>query len=553
MKKYAFLFLIIVGFQNIQFAQSFVWGKAYKCKGYLTKTIPSASSNFLLTETGFYTVAITNLKLDISSIVNSSMSGTKVDKVKEPIGFGVDYAKSLVINGSPMVFRYDKKANHKIVYCQKHTAIMTTLGDTVNVSVSDNDGTFVIEPSQDKSMFVVVSSSTDNETQNLKLNYRIFDENFNIVSEGAYLTKHGRNKSRIRTVELSNSGTLHVLNEVYEISEKSNLGYRILRNNMARPYDKTIEKLEMYEFDEQEVKIVPVDIPSYLLDEVVLEQVENGNVVLSGIYSKYGQGHLGVFSISFNFKSLGIMHEKWNPFSFEMVAKKWSNYKKKKGLKLIEKGKYALKLSGFIIHKISVLGDGSIVGIIEKRTAPIVGYTNPGHDINHGPDSRLGIPGTPTGLTTGSTHTPSQGVRSDELIVFSMNSEGDLIWQVKIDKKQDDKKGFLANGSLMSYIRDEKLHIIFNDLKVFYKPGNKQKFHKRSFRSDVTKEKRNRIIPVEVLIDLSNGKMTRKPWLFANELKGRLMPAFCCNDEDKREMVIVELIGQKYRFGVMKY
>lgn len=251
---------------------------------------------------------------------------------------------------------------------------------------------------------------------------------------------------------------------------------------------------------------------------------DNGHLRLFGFYSDQGvDGYLGTFFMQFNPETLELELSKMDAFSLDFKLHGETNYTTKQILKNEKKGlangiKFKFKDKVFF-------PDGSIYLLAEY------------YEETKSSDPKL------------------YEHRFNDIFVFKLNNEGDLLWSKKIFKKQyvyneksilNFKAGENMSTSFSYMATGDKLHFIFND----HLKNTGAEETKRDVKSLFDEDNSNFI-----LLSMDQNGNTKRKILFETSVKElQIYPAFSKPLNTNRSgLILMGWWEEDYRLGQIKW
>jgi hypothetical protein len=185
---------------------------------------------------------------------------------------------------------------------------------------------------------------------------------------------------------------------------------------------------------DEKVKEYDLNLGTRTISEIVLKRAPDGNILLAGFYSnnaKSADDMAGTFYIRIDGKTGNIGSKGVKDFDKDFLALFMSDKKIDKGREL-----YKYKLNDVIIRP-----DQGVILIAEQTYEDVICFF----------DNR-------TGLQTCNTH-----YHYNDIIVISINPDGNVAWTRKIPKQQETINDDGLFSSYLLYQRNQTLYMLFND------------------------------------------------------------------------------------------
>ena len=534
MKKYAFLFLIIVGLQNIQFAQSFEWGEPVKLKRAIKTIHPSSEANFFaVTHRGSDNLGGLG-RFQLYGFTNKAFTGQleKVIRYQE-------FVNALPVGGHISLFKVHDANDSIVLVRQNFDMAMLAIRSATTVFSYNRKVDYKVSLSDNRKFYAalyVEPSTTDNH---VRIIYKVFNEKDEVICDGSYNTTLELKSFQISKVIVSNDGELIVIMKKFE---SNNLDFAARTGDVKTQHERlTSNAIAVIRLSNGSNNLLQVEHEASKLGEIDAELLSDKNLMLHGLYSKDRVGQRGVFTFVLDLDKNSVVQNNWKDFDFDFLTKTMTEKQRGTVLNNSKADNNLVGLKGFNFKSSTNLPDGSMILVWEQAE---YNQSNPGfspHGIITG-NSSLGP------STIGSV--PMQETISGNVLVYKISANGDILWQLCILKNQMDSGFHITFGSIMTYFSNDMFYIIYNDYPPGYNPYGKLlgwHDHGDQIITEFT------ISPFEVAIDPKTGVFNKQQWIFAPQFKGKAMPAYFVNDEVKKEIILVDKIRKKYRFGVMKY
>lgn len=443
-KTFISLFLLSFIFHFGLFAQEnkITWGETYKkSAGFLMEVIKTKDGGFYTFELkGFLNPKIVLQKFDKDL--------KKVDELEAEHGRKEDKAYGAIISfpeKSYILYRNTKVAqNHKLeIHAQelntKKLALLqeTKLyeretGDEVRANTAYGFGDYSALQSQDSSkMLLCVDIPNKNKKGATKYGFKVYNEDLIELWNQEYEFPIQDRFFYLQSPKVDNDGNVYCLGRVDTDAffdkrrGKPTYSYHIyyISPNETQPVD------------------IPIKLKDYFISDAKIEIANNGDILCGGFYSKVGSMGLdGVFSLTIDAVTKQIKQQSLKEISIKTIAENNSEFAKKRLMNRQAKGKdqemYNFDLKNLILKK-----EGGFLLIGEQYY--ITTYT----------------------VTDAKTHTSRTHYvyHYNDIIVFSVSPQGEILWTEKIGKRQvtTDDNGFFSSFALM--VHENKLHFLFND------------------------------------------------------------------------------------------
>ncbi len=424
-------------------------------------------------------------------------------------GRRVDFKTSLIIGDLQYLFyeSYDRTADIRYLLCRTLDA-EANLGEIKVIEVLDsrfrNRGEFAVQLSKDRSKIAIFTNPPYERQQAENFYVRVFDPSLNeLWNADVELVYQDRNFG-IMDFEVSNAGDVFILSYFdrspnLTFSNNRDLDYKLMKIGSG-------EKNEIIEFDLglQNVRVHSLGIECNITDD---------EMAISGFYGRRNSWDMdGALYLAFDQIAGEVVHSNLNPFSTEFVAQ-FSRLRAKRGRGIRK---------NFVFRQFVSRPDGGAYVVAE--------------------DYELIVRTVQTGRGTTTTN---YYYYYRDIIVLSINKEGDVDWYAHIPKEQNsmnDGGYYLGYTFLMN---DDGLHFIYNDHR-----GNVKRWGKKRLRP-IRNAKAGNLVMVTLGHDTSlNYRVLNKN----KRQKFRVAPRSSRLANDGNDgAILLSLRGSKIRFGNLRF
>ena len=197
----------------------------------------------------------------------------------------------------------------------------------------------------------------------------------------------------------------------------------------------------------------------------------------------------------------------------------------------ILKGRGNNQLQNFDMRETKLLEDGSLVGVMEQYYVEL--------------------------RTTGDFNNIGGARSSDryyyyynDLIVFKISNNGELIWKEKINKNQVSINDRGRYSSYASYITDSTYNFLFNDNYLNYNEDRTFKFDSNLNTLDYGRKKG---VVALTNLDINSGEIYREVCFDWNKIGGISIPKKFKVSYDLNKMIIYTIWGRNERIGSLDF
>ncbi len=415
---------------NINFAE------IIKPKGHFYSFYPISENDFYTTRGVGFGGGTTEL------VRHSNYQEVASNKMKMTVGDGfARWTASSMIDKKVVVFFSDKGAEGEVktnsLYLQKYNEACLPDGAPQLLSKIEvqktwrKAGSFSVLPSSNNEFYCIEYEIPGDKDANDRFLYKIFSKNFDLVSEGEYQVPYESRVSSISRRYLSNTGDYFLSCNVYDLGDKKRV------KDVA-----SLDKVVLLHIKKDGIEEMEMELDGRRSMEMNYSSDGNGIMTFTGLYGdKKERGIKGIFYFRYDFKNKKEIDSGFEPFTKDFITSDWSDKQKEKAQKKEDKGKAAPQLYNYEVRGLMTQADGSIVGLMEKYWVQVITTTDP---------------------KTGATST-TYVYHYEDLITYKIQANGTFEWVKKIPKKQISRNdgGFLS--SVSSFMKDDKMIIIFND------------------------------------------------------------------------------------------
>ena len=424
-------------------------------------------------------------------------------------GRRVDFKTSLIIGDLQYLFyeSYDRTADIRYLLCRTLDA-EANLGEIKVLEVLDsrfrNRGEFDVQLSKDRSKIAIFTNPPYERQKAENFYVRVFDPSLNeLWNADVELVYQDRNFG-IMDFEVSNAGDVFILSYFdrspnLTFTNNRDLDYKLMKIGSG-------EENEIIEFDLglQNVRVHSLGIECDITD---------GEMAISGFYGRRNSWDMdGALYLAFDQIAGEVVHSNLNPFSTEFVAQ-FSKLRAKRGRGIRK---------NFVFRQFVSRPDGGAYVVAE--------------------DYELIVRTVQTGRGTTTTN---YYYYYRDIIVLSINKEGDVDWYAHIPKEQNsmnDGGYYLGYTFLMN---EDGLHFVYNDHR-----GNVKRWGKKRLRP-IRNAKAGNLVMVTLGHDASlNYRVLNKN----KRQKFRVAPRSSRLANDGKDgAILLSLRGSKIRFGNLRF
>lgn len=448
MKKILLLnLLIIIGFslfsQGLKNKVEVSFGEEFKIKNKLL-----TESIFAEDETGYYSIKLTFEKFKIKKTLQHFDRTMNLIKTSA-IDFSFrkkekQYEGLLMINGKIKLLTstINEKAMKKELFIESvNKESLTLINDLKKIAEYDilkkrrkNSGFFDCVVSTDKSKTLIYYSLPfEKETQE-RFGFQVYDQSMNLLWEKEITLPYDDASFSIEDYKIGDNGEVYLVGKLFN-SETSNYSHELL------VYSSNGNNVDQHTFkiDNKYISGIKVDI------------LENQNIICAGFYSNLENYNSkdGCFYTVLDSKSKEVIHKNTKAFSLDFLTQNMSEKKEGKVEKKANKGK-SIGFDNYDFKHIINKKDGGYYLIAEQFYTNE--YTVDKINYNNNNNNKF--------------NPRKKSVKEyfyNDIIVISVSSDGDIIWNKKIPKRQKTKNDNGALSSFGAHYVNNNLYLLFND------------------------------------------------------------------------------------------
>jgi hypothetical protein len=457
---------------------------------------------------------------------------SSVGKLNNKVPTGSGYIIStIIVKDKLTAFISDKKDGKNTLFLQKYSnnCIPSKPIEIFSYDLpggrSKYDGGFHIVQSKDRSHFVVVYNLPGKKEEKEKIGFKIFDSEYEIISEGSYIPKYDALKFEITREYLSNTGDYFISANVLTEARKSGLFQR----------DKSkIEKIIIMHVTSEGVDEMDLDLnesEDRYISDFAFSSDENELLTFTGSYSGIKTaGTKGIFFFQLNFATKEVLNEGYNEFSKDFITQDYTEREKKRSDKAEAKGKGEPTLSQYDVREMHTLPTGEMIGLLEQY------YVTQHTTCDSKGNCR----------TTYYYH-------YNNIIAYKINTDGKFEWTKMIHKYQTSTNDGGRLSSFASFFSEGTLKLMFNDNLANYNAAGKY-IIKGNNNFKATSYRTKDACVAKIVLDVENGDIDRYVWFKKTEVSGYVEPkSFEINEERQEVLILVNERKRKVKFGLLNF
>ncbi|MDH4472618.1 MAG: hypothetical protein QE487_08400 [Fluviicola sp.] len=505
---------------QITIAQEVEWSELVKSNGRGTVIYPEQGKNFYTTVwSGGMLAGNYQLKRyeDFMPIAQEKI----VLKTESGVGSLNDM---IIVNGKMVIFLSDKADKQNKLYYQLYTESCTPVGIPTLLAEYEmpkgwnKSGYFNVIQSKNKAFFCVEYSIPSTKTESERFGYKVYNNEFNVVSEGEYESPYDPKEADITNHYLSNTGDLFLGLKVYNTNDRGKV----------RDYT-SLKKYLIFLIKDNDMTEMNLDLGDKRITDMTFSSDERRILTCTGLYGEGSASTKGAFYFQVDFANQEIVNEGFSEFTKDFITQDWSEKQKTKANKREEKGKGAPQLYSYDFREVHTTADGGVIVVMEQYYV-IVHTTR---------DAR-------TGATT-TTYT----YYYNDIITYRVQEGGQFEWIQKMNKRQVSTNDGGYYSSIGGYFTDDKFIMFFNDNTKNYTETGDFFLGEKGLYAASYRKKTNCVAKVE--IDLTNGEYSRNRYTSREETAAYAVPKKFTADYINSELFMYFQYGKKEKFGLLKF
>lgn len=443
MRKQIFIatLLFLSGLSFSQGYELFI-SEEIKTKGALTEMYPISHGEFYVTRLsrGFQ-----REKIRLEYYKNFELRAAKKAPYKVNGSFS-NFEDLKVIGKTPYSFLSDKTDRTRTLFALRMDRALNSISesdpileDPVQRSRAD-DRTFQFIQSQNKKFLCIYLNITLKGDIYNTYRYVILDENLNRMSEGDFQCETKVKKTVLSNAYLSNRGNFYLGTKEYDLDASKRL---------TKQYS-LLSGVHLYRVKGGKIDHHRVDLTTKVVTETAILELEDGKIILSGMYRKYDKnndtGIDGVFYAKIKMEEPKPLVFTFENFDREFVTEGWTFKEKKSAFRKERKGKGEPKLINYKLRTLkydsiteSYTGIAEQYYVVEKSSADSRGYITTTYIYYY-----------------------------NTLIVYSIDKNGKFNWTTKIPKVQVSANDYGYYSSITWLKNENQLLLLYNDNKDNY-------------------------------------------------------------------------------------
>ncbi|TNE53186.1 MAG: hypothetical protein EP338_11650 [Bacteroidetes bacterium] len=360
------------------------------------------------------------------------------------------------------------------------------------------------------------------------IGYNIFSSELESFRKGEFEFPFSEEQMEFSYRFLANNGDYFVLAKIFKDSDRK-------KNRLVKG-QKFVQQIMVFHFSKDGVK--QYDISPSIKEDIKSSQTdfscylnERDELVVSGIFQVRDREEKdeslprGVFIYKLNTKNKNVIVNSWKFYrdAHESDEEIFIETKTPKDM-LDKRIKPSLQFQ-FKVLSCNELDNGDIVGVMQNQYR------------------------TTTSRSAGNSTITTTRHHFDDLRVFKMNVQGDLRWVKSIPKRQMEIDVETGYNSAVSFIKNGKLYLLFNDnLKNYSSSSGLYHLNKKLYLAE---SKKTEYSFAEVEMNLTDGEYTRKTLFDFNDHKMFAFPGKFQINRGSNVMMMIFMQGNNVKHGLL--
>jgi hypothetical protein len=288
--------------------------------------------------------------------------------------------------------------------------------DAIEFDKRRNKGMFYIKKSKNQKLITSMYKQTSAEDEKLSINIKVMDSTFNTIYTKKYKTDTYDGVLLLNDFKLSNDTVVYFLTSI-------DLEKKMLRD---RKYTLNISKA-----NSDKLQYIALSLDKYFIKDIKMElDYVNKNIVFAGFYSEMNSfSSAGIFYARLNFNEL-----KLKMYSESFKAKFLTEFNTER---TVNRG---TELINYFVDKIILRTDGGVILVSESN------YVT--ESTNYNSYYQL--------------YTTSYTYHYDNILLFSINTDGKIHWESIIRKNQVSEDDAAFYSSYILSLDVDQIHVIYN-------------------------------------------------------------------------------------------
>jgi len=356
-----------------------------------------------------------------------------------------NYEDIINVNGKYYLFTSfpDSKTKLNSLYAQTmDMASLTPNNDTKKVADFDysesswrrNRGDFMTSTSKDDSKILAFYKLPFDRGEKKRIGFVVLDNLMNKIWGRDLTLPYNDELCDIERIRVDNEGKVYLQCVVYKEKRRKKRHGEPNYEYVLLCYRDGSDKPDEYN----------INLQGKFLTDMQFSVRNSKDIICAGFYSDKGAYSIkGAFYLTIDGTSKEIKKQSYKEFSIDAIVENLTERQKKKVEKKLEKGK-EVELYDYDLDNIIMREDGGALLYGEQYFVNVVTTTQPGPN------------GTFTTIT-------NYYYNYNDIIVVSVNPQGDIDWVTKIPKRQVTMNDNGFYSSYYNFLRNDRIYFLFND------------------------------------------------------------------------------------------
>lgn len=320
---------------------------------------------------------------------------------------------------------------------------------------------------------------------------------------------------------ISNNGDFYITAEEY---------YPLNPSMPFSPNNRAFARMRAFKVVDGQFSEFDINRDGIIVQNMKITTDSENNFVASGLYADdLFSGVRGVFYMTLNRKTNEIIQINKQPFTAQFLTSGQASWEQSWRDRNRQSNSRPQALADFKVLDFRATNDGGYIAIMENRSVVLVPKVS--------------------GTSENPKITYNENFYYDDLIIYKLDSSGNLTWVKRIPKNQQSINDNAKHLSVAHGVTNDKLYLLFNDVRRNYNTNGQ--FIEGQFPFPMQFISGTNVIAY-VEMNLEDGSFVRqsRPGLAQNQVV--LIPEMCEFNYNTNEMIIYGQRNRRHRFGHMK-
>ncbi len=508
------------------------WGERFTYRGEVLRLIDIEGRNFALAGVSrhFWAGIFPNSrKLHVQSI--SALQPTSTTTFRLKVNGRNTTPTDIVEGGNNQLITIGKRgrwfSNERKVYYHNFNrqgtdrevegSVATTYRRTPNVNFNQLTG---IKQSDDFSKSGIHYSIPVGRNDFPGFGYVLFDEMKGVYDENLAMLPFRMNEMDVYDHFLTNDGEYYMV------------GKEFTGRNIYNPYVTSVGRLvrsRLFNHKEGKLEEISLNINAFIPQDLKLYD-DKEEIIMTGFYAEDQMSDIrGVFFIRMNKKTNEITYQKHTPFSSDFISAGKAAWDRSYWDRMVAQSNRERNLNNFKVLEMRATKDNGYVVVAEHQEVDATLKTTGGDENSSKPKY-------------------DYNYYFDDLLVYKLDGEGELLWVKRIPKSQQSQNDQGAYLSTLVAITDENVHLFFNDSQRNYDNNTGAFDLQREFPFPSSTRGILNVIGY-VKLDLKEGNETRSMMPGRSDLRAVFIPKKSRFNVNTKELYLYANLNNRHRLG----